>query len=493
MLPRHNLSMPDERDPTSHDASAWKFVLAVSAALAAWFALRGGPEAQAAVAAVYALTVVLWITEALPLAVTGLTGAGLLVLVGGISEKDAFASFGNQILLLFIGSFTVAKAFEVNGLHERMADWILGLRRVRRSPALMLLALGALASVLSLFISNTATTAMLLPIGVSLLKRTGHDRAGSPFAAALMLTLTWGSSFAVGTPVATPPNLIGLAMLQEATGQRLTFGQWAAFAMPISVVMLVIGWAYLWLVLGRKDAFSAADDGPPNRDPGPLSRAAKNTVWIVCLVLFLWVLPDLANLVLGDGHAVAKEIAERLTPAVAALVGMALCYVLPAGNGPTLHWRDGQHISWGTVMLFGSGLALGKAMDSSGLAKTLGDGLVGLTGAQTVWAIAAAGAVLTLVASELSSNTAAITAILPVVLAVCKAAGVDPTAPALAATIVASFGFMLPVSTAPNAIVYSSGLVPARTMLKTGVWIDMLGLVVTLAVLALVLPLLGIG
>jgi solute carrier family 13 (sodium-dependent dicarboxylate transporter), member 2/3/5 len=415
------------------------------------------------------------------------------VLVGGITEKDAFASFGNQILLLFIGSFTVAKAFEVNGLHERMADWILGLRRVRRSPALMLLALGSLASALSLFISNTATTAMLLPIGVSLLRRTGHERLGSPFAAALMLTLTWGSSFAVGTPVATPPNLIGLAMLQESTGQRISFGQWAAFAMPISVLMLVIGWAYLWLALGRKDSFSPTADAAPLGDKGPLSPAARNTAWIVAVVLALWVTPDVANLVLGDGHALAKGIGERLTPAVAALVGMALCYLVPAGGRPTLSWRDGQQISWGTVMLFGSGLALGKAMDSSGLAKTLGDGLVQLTGAQSVWAIAAAGAVLTLVASELSSNTAALTAVLPVILAVCKSAGIDPTAPALAATVVASFGFMLPVSTAPNAIVYSSGLVPARTMLKTGVWIDLLGLAVTLGVLALVLPLLRLG
>jgi sodium-dependent dicarboxylate transporter 2/3/5 len=471
-----------------------KIIVALAIAIALFVLLRGLPGNQAQVAAVFAFTVTLWATEALPLAVTAIMGTGLLVLVAGVDEKAAFKSFGDPIVLLFIGSFTLAKAFEVNGLHERIAHYVLRQRFATRSASSLLLTVGVVGLVFSLFLSNTATTVMMLPIAVSILQRMRQTGPGSKFGPAMMLMLTWSTAFAVGTPVATPPNLIALGFIEEELGRKVSFGQWMAFGMPVSIVMLLIGWGVLCLMFLRRSQIEVPSDlgmGARSR----MSRGEKSTVWIFVLVLLLWLAPDTATLLFGPDHQWSVFVKDHFTNAVAAVVGMALCYIVPARgteSGRTLTWRQGRTIQWGTVMLFGGGLALGDATIQSGLAKSIGEGFTTLSGANTVWSIALVASIAVVIVSELASNTTAVSMLVPVVIGIALAANVDPLPAVIATALAGSLGFMLPVSTPPNAIVYGSGHLSARQLLTSGVYIDVIGIVVTLAILYLALPLLGL-
>lgn len=487
------MSAPASDDVTRKRVT--KTLLSLGAGLVMFLLCRGLPDNQAHVAGVFTTVVCLWIMEVYPLAVTALFAPALLVLVGQVEGKAAFAPFGNEILFLFVGSFTLAKAFEIHGLHERVAQWLLNRKAVTKSPASLLLGVGGLCLVLSLFISNTAVTIMMLPIALRLLERIGSDSAKTGLGAALMLMLTWASSFAVGTPVATPPNLIGLGLIQEATKIEIGFGQWMLFAMPISITMLVLGWIVLRIMFLRNPELKKLDLSQAAGPIEPISGGGKAVLWIFGITLVFWICPDMFPVFLGQDHPVSQVFSKSFTPAAVALVAMVLCYALPAyeaEGGRVLTWKAGKEISWSTVMLFGGGLAMGKAMFDSGLAATLGQSLVKITGANTVFAILIISVLAVVFVSELASNTAAVSTLVPVVIGICQAADVNPLAPALAATIAGSLGFMLPVSTAPNAIVYSSGLVSSRQMIKSGVVVDVIGILVVIGVLWLILPMMGL-
>ncbi|MBI5708367.1 MAG: DASS family sodium-coupled anion symporter [Armatimonadetes bacterium] len=480
-----------------------KLAVSLAASAASWWLLRGLPGNQAPVAAVFVLTVTLWVSEALPLTATALLSTALLVFVGGIDEKKAFAAYGDTIVPLFVGSFILAKAMEITGLSNRFSWLILTQKWATRSPSSLLLAMGFIGCAISLFVSNTATTAMLLPIGVSMLSALGAGTDEIPFATAMMLMLTWGSSVAVGLPVGTPPNLIGIGMIQETAGVTITFMQWVAFAMPITLAMILAAWVVLW-VLYRRNAPSIAHARPlaleRYRELGRMGPAERNVLITFLIVLALWMIPDLSSAAteLAQGKAApwTKWLQGHLTPAVAALLGVALLFILPArdtGHGRTITWKQAASIDWGVIMLFGGGIALGQAMFSSGLAKTFGQTAADLTGAHSLWAITALCIAAAIILSELGSNTAAATTLVPVAIAIANGAGVSPIPPALGVALGASFGFILPVSTAPNAIVYSSGLVPAKQMMRSGALIDVVGFVVTLGCLYLILPAMGLA
>lgn len=484
-------------------SSPLKVVGCALAAVLVWLLLRHLPGTQAQVGAVFALTVALWVTEAIPLTATALLSTALLVLVAGVDEKKAFSAYGDTIIPLFVGSFILAKAMEVTGLSTRFAWLILRQKWATRSPSSLLLAMGVIGCAISLFVSNTATTAMLLPIGMSMLAALGMDSKDQPFACGLMLMLTWGSSVAVGVPVGTPPNLIGIGMIRDETGVSIGFGQWMLFAMPITVLMVVASWAVLWAQYRR-----AAPDTKPAaelarvrfQELGPMGQAQRNTLIAFLAALTLWIAPDLcaatSEIAQGQIAPWAEWMQKHVTPAVAALLGASLLFVLRARDtehGGTITWRQAASIDWGVIMLFGGGIALGQAMFSSGLAKTFGEVAANLTGADSVWALTAVCTAAGIVMSELGSNTAAASALVPVAISLAKGAELSPVAPALGVALGASLGFMLPVSTPPNAIVYASGLVPPRQMLKSGFLIDVVGFLVTMGCLYLILPAMGLA
>ena len=446
------------------------------------------------VGSVFAATVALWITETLPHAMTALLSTSALVLLAGIDEKKAFGAYGDPIIPLFIGSFILAKAMEKSGLSDRFAWLILSQKWATKSPSAMLLSLGVLTCVISLFVSNTATTAMFLPIGVSMVAALPGDKA--KFSIGVMLMLTWGSSVAVGVPVGTPPNLIAISQIASEAGVKITFGQWMTFAMPITVAM-VIG---AWLVLRAMYVGNAPDTARAQaiavtnyRDLGRMSVPQRNALIAFAVAFVLWVLPDMFGVIRGTDTSEAKWLLAHLPASVAALIGAALLFVLPTkAPEDKLSWKTATTIDWGTILLFGGGIALGQAMFASGLAKELGELAAQASGAHSLWAITALCTGVAIILSELASNTAAATTLLPVAIGLAQGAGVSPIAPALGVGIGASMGFMLPVSTAPNAIVYSSGLVPSKEMMKAGILIDVIGFVVILLGLWLILPRMGL-
>ena len=477
----------------------WRILLSLAFGVLMAAALRNLEPRQQAVGGVFAATVALLLTQALPLAVTALIGVAGLVLFGGTSEKEAFSAFGDPILLLFAGSFILAKAISESGLERRISHRILCEKWATRTRSRMLLSIGAVSCLISLLVSNTAVTAMMLPIGIGLLSAIGEKDPGSKFAMGMMLMLTWGSSVAVGVMVGTPPNLLAQAQIAKASGHSIGFIEWMRFAMPINLVMLLAAWLVLWAMYGRKkEPFDDATEASKValREMGPLTAAERNTLWVFAITFLLWLLPDGSGMVLGVEHDTAKWLNTHVTPAVSALFGASLLFILPCrdtASGRCLSWKQAADIEWGIILLIGGGLALGKAMFDSGLAKTAGDALASTLGVNDVWSITALCTFLAIALSELASNTAAATTVVPIAIGLAQSAGVSPIAPALGAAIGASFGFMLPVSTAPNALVYSSGLIPQKEMLRAGFVIDFIGFFATVGLLRIILPWMGLA
>lgn len=464
-----------------------------------WLALSSLPDNQRAVAGVFGFTVVLWATEALPTAITALLSTCLLVLLCGIEPKLAFGAYGNAIIPLFIGSFIIAKAIEITGLNKRLAWTILAKPWATRSPRTLMLAMGGIVLLVSSFVSNTATTAMMIPIVLTLLKALNADRPGVPYATGAMLMLTWSASVAVGTPVSTPPNMIGIGLIGEVNGGAISFGRWTAFAAPISLILLLAAWLIVGLMYrgGAPDTKSGQAEAARRRtELGRVTPGERNVMIAFGTAVLLWLSPDLAGWVLGPESPVTVFCRARVTSAVAALMAAALLFVLPDGkteSGRTITWSQARTIDWGTILLFGGGIALGDAMFKSGLGEALGNAVVTATGANSLWGITFVMIVAAVGVSELASNTASATTMVPVAIGLAQGAHVDPTIPAVATTIASSLGFMLPVSTAPNAIVYGSGLVPAKHMMRAGIVIDLVGIAVVFAVMRILMPMLGFG
>lgn len=485
-------------EPTGKLPGQWVVVASAAAAALLYWLLPGSvPHEQRVVASVFLMTVCLWVTEALPLAATALLSTTLLVVLGGLEGKSAFGAFGDQIILLFVGSFLIAKSMEDTGLARRVAFGLLSRRWASRSARSMLWALGVVSCLVSLFVSNTATTAMLLPVGITILRAVGRETRGDPVAHSFLLMLTWGSSVAVGTVVGTPPNVIGVAMLREEAGIRINFVQWMVFAMPLTAVLLFAAWILLGRWRGPKlDTGSARKQAEAElRAAGPLSHAEWGTIAAFGVALALWVLPGLVEYALGADHPATKAWAARVPEAVAALLGATVLFLWPdrcREGGRLMTWPQAAQIDWGTILLFAGGMALGKAAFESGLAEAVGVGLAKGLALRDVWAITALMAGLAVLLSELASNTAAATTLVPVAIAVAEGAGVSPVAPAVGVALGSSLGFMLPVSTAPNAIVYSSGLLPTSSMVRNGIVFDVVGWLATVGCLWLFLPLAGI-
>lgn len=476
----------------------WKVLSGPLASAFAYLLLPALPDNQRIVASVFAGAVVLWISEALPLAVTAMLSTLVLGLTGAVEPSKVFASYGDPTIFLFVGSFILAKAMSDTGLGVRITHWLLSIRAASRSLSAIFLSLGVVATTISLFVSNTATTAMLLPIGLAIVQSIGEERRGKP-AIGILLMLTWGSSLAVGTIVGTPPNVIGVKLISEATGQRINFVDWAIFAMPITIVMLLIAWFVLRGMYGTKDVDTRdawVKSKEKLRELGPMTDGERSTLAAFGLSLSLWILPGALVYLLGADNPTAAWLAEHLPESYAALIGAFALFVLPWRNSTTgyaMSWKSASGIDWGTILLFGGGIALGKATLDTGLAQSVGEAMKGATGADSTWSIAALAIGLSIAMSEIASNTAAATTVVPIAIGLAEGAGVSPIPAALGAALGSNFGFMLPISTPPNAIVYSSGYIPPATMMKTGILFDVISFLIVLGALRLILPMMGLS
>ena len=445
-------------------------------------------------AAILAMMVVLWITEALPLAVTALIGPVLAIVFRVAPARAAFAPFADPIIFLFIGSFMLAEAMFVHGLDRRIAFSALSSRLVGRSPVRILIVFGGVTTAISMWISNTATTAMMYPIGLSIVAHLTEGReseSGSrEFATAMMLIAAFGASVGgIGTPIGTPPNLIGIGMLGRIAGVKLSFFQWMLLGVPIVVLLFgfLIAYFYFRSLRGLTlDMSRTSGIQEELRRLGPASAGQRNVLIAFGVTVMLWLLPGILTIIGFGDTAFARGYGAAVPESVAAMAGAILLFLLPVAwraRRFTLTWEEAIRIDWGIILLFGGGLAMGELAFSTGLAEAMGRGITSWLPDQSEFALTVLFTAVAIVMSEAASNTASANMIVPIAIAVSQAAGVNPLVPALGATLGASMGFMMPISTPPNAIVYSSGHVPITAMMKHGIALDVAGFVVIVVLL----------
>lgn len=451
-----------------------------------------------AMAAVGSLVVVLWISEALPLAATALLGPALAALLGVAKAREVFAPFADPVILLFLGSFLMAEALRVHGLDRRLALRVLALPGATRSPRRVQWTVGLVTALVSMWISNTATTAMMLPIGLGLVR--ALMPAGGPAeqrrTSALLLMIGLSASIGgVATPVGTPPNLIGLGLLRQLGGITLSFPAFMLLGLPLSLGLLGLAAFVLGRALPDPEAHQplVTDLLAEHRALPPWGAGQWACAAAFGFAVTFWVLPSVAALALPAGHAWVGWLA-RCEESVVALLAASLLFAWPVGGGQrALTWAHAQRIDWGTLLLFGGGLSMGKLFFDTGLAGVLGRAAVSATGVQSLWGLTALALAAAILLTEVTSNTAAVNMLVPLVAAIAKELGVPLAPPVLAVTLGASMAFMLPISTPPNAIVYGTGRVPLADMVRVGVLLDVLSFFLILGTLRLLCPLLGLA
>jgi solute carrier family 13 (sodium-dependent dicarboxylate transporter), member 2/3/5 len=448
----------------------------------------------------------LWMTEAVPLAWTALLIPVLAVLLRVADSRTAFAGFGDPILFLFFGTFLLTTASFDHGLNDRLAAAVLQARIVRRRPGRLLWAVALLGCGISAWVNNTATTVILLPLALA-----AETRVPRPVLVATLLMAAYAPSLGgLSTPVGTAPNLIGLRLLQEGTGTRISFAHWCAVFAPLAVVstLLAAGFFELATRRGKKRGQAAAENPagagkpvgavaekpagagkpvgaaagdrvPPAPTARAWSRAEKTLVPVFLLVVALWITPGILQATRFRDAAWFAEWGARLPETSVPLLGGLALFLLPSGTGRTRILDVGvlRRVDWSTLLLFGGGLSLGGLMLDTGLARAIGEILFGAMPIHGPTGIILASTLLGILVSEVTSNTASASLIVPIVLSLAQVAAVDPVKPALAATAACSFGFMLPVSTPPNALVYATGRVRISEMIRYGILLDLAGAV----------------
>lgn len=439
-----------------------------------------GPEAWRLVS-LACLMVIWWVTEAIPISATAMLPLAALPLIGAASMKEAAAPFADPIVFLFIGGFILAACVERWRLHERIALSIASVAGGR--PAALVGGFMFASMLISMWISNTATTLMLAPIAIGAARAlSGDGKVDLALGGALTLGVAHAASIGgIGTPVGTPTNLIAIAFFERA-GEPIAFAEWMMKAIPIMLIMMPVAWVLLcWPLFRRKASDRFAAIGSVVRDAlkalGPATTPEVRIGIVFALVALAWMFRVQIAELPGLG---------ALTDTGVAIIGALLLFFVPSGRGEgekLMDWRTAERIPWGIAILYGGGLALAAAMDSTGLAGWIGEKIAGLDGVSTFGLIAVL-VVATILISELASNVATLTSVLPIVAAVAAATDTPLQPLAFPVALAASFAFMLPVATAPNAIAYSSGLVTLKRMLTVGFGLNVAAIVLILAIAA---------
>jgi len=474
---------------------------------------------QRRAAATAALVATFWLTQAIPLGAASLLPAALLPLLGVLPAKEASLVYMDDIVMLFFGAFIVAAGLERWGVHRRMALALVD--RVGTEPRRLVLGFAVATAFVSLWINNTAATLMMYPIGLAVIATTTGARASrsSPFAVALLLAIAYGASIGgVATPVGTAPNQIFLGQLRTLfPGAPLpSFGVWTLAWLPFAALYVFGTW---WILtrLGLRvpnEPFAARETIRAQRaELGRMRRGEKMMSAVFACTAILWVTrEDLAfgaftlpgwsaplarAHALGDPAAAPADFARYVSDATVALAMGCLCFLLPVDRGRgvfLLDWETVAKLPWDVLLLFGGGFCIAKGFQASGLDVALGGALSPLLQGNPTWAIVGAVALFMTFFSELTSNTVLTQLMLPILAQTAVSGGLDPRLLMMPATIAASCGFMLPVATPPNAIAFSSRLIPMGTMARVGLLVDLLGVVLITVVFHFwVRPLLEIG
>ena len=448
----------------------------------------GLSESANAVLACTLWIAVWWITEAIPIAVTSLLPVILFPLTGGLSLVDTTASYGHKYVFLYIGGFMLAIAIERWDLHKRIALTIINL--IGTNIKSIILGFMLATAFLSMWISNTATSVMMLPIAMAIVAQLKDnpdtiEDENQIFGKALMLAVAYSASIGgVSTLIGTPPNLILAGIVEEIYGIEITFYQWLKFGFPISVILLAICWKYLTSI-----AFSFKQKSFPGgkeeikrqlSNLGKISFEEKVVFGVFCTTAIAWI---------SRSYVLNKFIPAIDDTIIAMIAGMVL-FILPASkekNRKIINWEEAVKLPWGILLLFGGGLAIASGFKSSGLANWIGSQMTLLEGVSLImllFIIVAAVNFLT----EITSNLATAAMLLPILAPLAVTIDVHPYILMVGTTVAASCAFMLPVATPPNAVVFGSGYLRIPDMVKAGIWMNLISIVLIVLFTYFVLP-----
>lgn len=412
------------------------------------------------------LVICWWLSPAIPLAVTGLVGISLCTLLGVATFPDALLGFSNPVIFLFMGGFFIAQALTLNGLDIWIAKKFLSLSFIKGNPRRLFLGITFLTCAFSTILSNTATAAMFIPIALSLFHHLKIDKTHP--AAILILMIPWAANIGgIATPIGSTPNVISLSLLQKSHGISIRFVDWMYLCVPLLLFVMTGMVAIFWKELKSLNHQSEMEEALV---PAP-TKAQKRLLVMLVLTLLCWIMPGIFQILFGLEHEYSKFISARMPEGLVAMaMGSALFFIPGENDKNLLNWDEAKKIDWGTLVLFGSGIALGEMMFKTGLAKYFGE-LLPFSSMPFALAILII-IVSTVFFSEIASNTATANLVIPVLLS--TAPFMDkPLVSSMAASLAASLAFMLPVGTPPNAMAYGTGLVKGSAMMRKGLWLNL--------------------
>lgn len=457
----------------------------------------GHPEASN-MAAIAALMAIWWIAEALPLAITSLIPLLFFPLLGVDSTNATASQYVNSTIFVYVGGFLIALAMQKWNLHKRISLNII--KFTGGTPAGITLGFMISSAFISMFISNVATTVMLLPIGLAVIYNIeeiyGNDRTHK-LSSGLMLGIAYAASIGgIGTIIGTAPNLIFQRVFKISFPQAppITFGNWFLVAFPIALVMLISAWLVITKITLKPDKSLRIGKeiiDMEYRKLGKFGFEEKVVLTIFLVTGFLWMFRtqlDIGFMTI-QGWSSLFPFAKKIDDATVVMFTTLFFFIIPAREkkGMLLDETCLEKIPWGVILIFGGGFALAEGFTKSGLSEVAGNSFNSLTGIAPIWVVTVSNTILTFL-TELTSNTATTNTLLPILAAIAKHIEVNPILLMMPATISASFAFMLPVATPPNAIVYGSGRIKSGEMLVTGIILNIVGIIVATIIFLIVAP-----
>ncbi len=439
------------------------------------------------VVSIMAWMVVWWASEAVPVPLTGLLPLIMLPMTDAVSQRAAAAPYASPIIFLLLGGFIIARAIERWNLHRRIALNVVV--RAGANPGMLIAGFMVAAAGLSMWISNTATILMLTPIAVTVARSIVGDGYDHPFTIGLLLCLAYSASVGgLATPVGTPTNLIVIGFLQQAGEASIGFVDWMQLGLPVVLVMLPLIWWVIvrWTYRPGEVSVDAARVAVRHAltELGPMTGPERRVLAVFALVAGAWILRQPLSSLPGLGG---------LSDMIIAIAGVFIMMIVPAGPEgrgarTLLTWHDAEQIPWGMVLLFGGGLSLASALTATGLADWLGTQLQGVAALPLLLKMLVL-AVLVIFATEMVSNVATASALMPIVLAIAASSSADAVLMAAPVAMAASCAFMLPIATGPNAVVFATGQIRLLQMAKAGLRLNLLAAPVIACVVFIVAPL----
>lgn len=429
-----------------------------------------------------------WITEAIPIPATSLLPLILFPLTNAVEVDDAARSYGDPIVFLYLGGFIIAIAIEKWGLHRRIA--LRTIQSTGTNARSIILGFMLATGFISMWISNTATSVMMLPIGTAIITQLKDNQMPPDFGKAVMLAIAYSATIGgMATLIGTPTNLVFAGIVRETYGVEITFLQWMMVGMPVTIILLLLCWVYL-IRFGFKLESKDVEGGKAEiqrmlTSLGKMSFEEKAVSVVFLLTALCWMLRSF----------VLSKWLPGIDDSVIAIGGAMILFLIPSKNmkGTMLiDWKAATGIPWGIILLFGGGLSIAAAFQSSGLATWLGNQMTLLQGVPLLLLVFTLVASVT-VLSEIASNVATAAMILPILVSLAVAIEIHPFILMVAATLAASCGFMLPVATPPNAVVFGSGFLRIRDMMKAGVWMDIISVTIVSLFIYLFLEILWKG